>query len=187
METFLVPIENPQDPAMKETYANYERIFGKVITPVKVFSARLDPEFSQFTGMIGQLDRKLILSKENAMLVRLQVARLNICEFCMDIKRWEMVHTSMDPAKFEALGEYSSSGLFNDKDKALLDYVTKLTREKKMDPKTFERLAAHFSEREICEIIYLIATEHVYNLTNIGLNIHSDMLCDLGQKKKTMG
>jgi len=27
-----------------------------------------------------------------------------------------------------------------------------------------------------------VATEHVYNMTNIGLNIHSDMLCDLAKK-----
>lgn len=183
METFLAPIENPKDPAMKAAYENYERMFGKVITPVKVFSARLDPEFSRFTGMIGQLDRKLTLSKESAMLVRLQVARLNICEFCMDIKRWEIIHASMNAAKFDALDQYQTSPLYSEKEKAMLDYVTKLTREKKMDLETFKRLAAHFNEREICEILYLTTTEHVYNLTNIGLNIHSDMLCDISQKK----
>ena len=31
----------------------------------------------------------------------------------------------------------------------------------------------------MCEIVWLVATEHVYNMTNIGHNIHSDMLCDL--------
>jgi len=31
-------------------------------------------------------------------------------------------------------------------------------------------------ERGICEIVWLIASEHHFNLTNIGLNIHADML-----------
>jgi len=37
---------------------------------------------------------------------------------------------------------------------------------------------------EICEIVWLVASEHLYNMTNIGLNIHSDMLCDITRKRK---
>jgi hypothetical protein len=29
----------------------------------------------------------------------------------------------------------------------------------------------------------LVASEHLYNMTNLGLNIHSDMLCDISRKK----
>jgi hypothetical protein len=61
--------------------------------------------------------------------------------------------------------------------------VTELTKEKKVNPETFQRMAKHFSERQICEIVWVVATEHVYNMTNIGLNIHSDMLCDVSQRK----
>lgn len=35
----------------------------------------------------------------------------------------------------------------------------------------------------ICEIVWLIASEHFYNITNLGLNIHSDMLCDIARKR----
>jgi hypothetical protein len=38
-------------------------------------------------------------------------------------------------------------------------------------------------ERAICEIVSLAASGHFYNMTNIGLNIHSDMLCDIAKKK----
>jgi len=66
----------------------------------------------------------------------------------------------------------------------MLDYVTQLTKEKKVDPETFARLARYFSEREICEIVWLVAGEHLYNITNIGLNIHSDMLCKIASKPR---
>jgi hypothetical protein len=36
--------------------------------------------------------------------------------------------------------------------------------------------------RAICEIVWLVASEHLYNMTNIGLNIHSDMLCDISSQ-----
>src|SRR6266700_2706359 len=55
--------------------------------------------------------------------------------------------------------------------------LTRLTRDKRVTPQEFQRLAEHYSDREICEIVWLVASEHVYNIANIGLNIHSDGLC----------
>jgi hypothetical protein len=43
-----------------------------------------------------------------------------------------------------------------------------------VSPDTFARLARHFSEREICDIVWLVASEHLANMTNRGLNIESD-------------
>jgi alkylhydroperoxidase family enzyme len=101
----------------------------------------------------------------------------------MDIGRSFTIKASMKQAKFDALEEYRSSALFNDAERAALDYATELTNKKKVEPATFAQLSTHYSEREICEIVWLVASEHVYNLTNIGLNIHSDMLCDINRKR----
>ena len=89
-----------------------------------------------------------------------------------------------DAAKFDALDQYRTSALFTDAERAALDYVTELTKNKEVNPDTFARLAEHYSERQICEIVWLVASEHVYNMTNIGLNIHSDMLCDINRQRK---
>jgi alkylhydroperoxidase family enzyme len=102
----------------------------------------------------------------------------------MDIGRAFIIKASMNEAKFDALEDYRTSSLFTEAERAALDYVTELTREKKVNPDTFARMARHYSEREICEIVWLVATEHVYNMTNIGLNIHSDMLCDISKKQR---
>jgi alkylhydroperoxidase family enzyme len=90
----------------------------------------------------------------------------------------------MNQAKFDALEEYRTSPLFGEAERAALDYVTELTRDKKVNPDTLARMARLYSERAICEIVWLVATEHVYNMTNIGLNIHSDMLCDITRKQQ---
>ena len=183
MDTFLPPIEHPASLMMKLVYAMSQRQFGKVLTPLKVHSARLPLAFAQFYNKISQLDKKLELPAETAMLVREQVARLNVCLFCMDIGRWATIKASMNQAKFDALEDYATSPLFNEAERAALDYVTDLTRDKKVEPATFARLERHYSPRQICEIVWLVASEHVYNLTNIGLNIHSDMLCDISKKR----
>jgi alkylhydroperoxidase family enzyme len=110
------------------------------------------------------------------------VARTNVCLFCIDIGRWATIQASMNQAKFDALEHYQTSPLFTEAERAALDYATVLTKDKRVDPYAFARMSRFYTEREICEIVWLVASEHLYNMTNIGLNIHSDMLCDLTRK-----
>jgi alkylhydroperoxidase family enzyme len=181
---FLAPIEQPAGLINRLVYALTRRQFGKVLTPVKVVYARLPAAFGMFVSKISKLDQKLTLSPELAMLIREHVARLNVCLFCVDIGRSFVIQKSMNEAKFDALEDYRTSPQFTDAERAALDYVTELTRDKQIHAETFQQMARYFSEREICEIVWLVASEHVYNITNIGLNIHSDMLCDLRKKHR---
>ncbi|MGH6850867.1 MAG: hypothetical protein ACREDD_10535 [Methylocella sp.] len=87
MDTFLPPIEKPQGLIMKLLYVIARRQFGKVLTPLKVYAARLPLAFGMFTGKINKLDKMLQLPPETAFLIREQVARINICLFCIDIGR----------------------------------------------------------------------------------------------------
>jgi len=182
--TFLPPIEHPQSTMMKLVYAMSRRQFGKVMTPMKVFVARMPLAFGMFVGKISKLDKKLELPVETQFLVRERVARLNVCLFCIDIGRAFVIKSRMNEAKFDAMEDYATSPLYSEAERAMLDYVTELTRDKNVKPETFARLAKHYSERAICEIVWLVASEHMYNMSNIGLNIHSDMLCDLAKKRK---
>jgi hypothetical protein len=90
--------------------------------------------------------------------------------------------TSMNESKFDSLEQYRTSPLFTDAERAALEYVTEPTKDKKVDSENFQRMARHYSERAICEIVWLVASEHFYNMTNIGMNIHSDMLCDISRR-----
>jgi alkylhydroperoxidase family enzyme len=182
-EPFLPPIENPQGLIKKLVYFFTRRQFGKVLTPVKVYSARLPVAFDLFYAKISSLDKKLTLPPEMILLIREQVSHVNVCEFCIDIGRSFTIKASMNEDKFDALNEYSTSPLFSERERAVLDYVTELTKHKSVNPETYDRLSRHCSECEICEIVWLVASEHLYNVTNIGLNIHSDMLCSVSKRK----
>ncbi len=126
MDTFLPPIEQPKGLAMKLAYYFTRKQFGKVLTPLKVHSARLPAAFGMFYGKVAKLDKKLTLPAETVMLVREQVARLNVCQFCMDIGRAFVIKASLNEAKFDALDEYRTSTLFTEAERAMLDYVTEL-------------------------------------------------------------
>jgi alkylhydroperoxidase family enzyme len=180
MATYLPPIDRPRGLILKVTYFFMRRQLGKVATPIAVFAARMPTGFLSFYGKIPRLDKKLELPSDTAVLIRERVASLNSCLFCLDIARfYAMEKSPHNLGRIDALEEYRTSPLFSDAERVALDYATELTSEKKVDPETFARLSAHYDERQICDIVWLVASEHVYNLTNHGLNIGSDGLCEL--------
>jgi alkylhydroperoxidase family enzyme len=180
MAAYLPPVEKPRGLVLKLVYFLTRRQFGKVATPVAVFSARMPLSFLSFYGKVSRLDRKLELPSRTQAVIREQVASINTCHFCMDAARWQAMRESPDnAARLDALVEYRTSPLFTDAERAALDYATELTENKAVDAETFARLEGFYSEREICEIVWLVASEHLYNLSNVGLNIGSDGLCEL--------
>jgi alkylhydroperoxidase family enzyme len=186
MATYLPPIERPRGLIMKLVFFFTRRQFGRVLTPLSVFAARMPASFGSLFGKVSRLDKKLELANQTAVLIREQVATINMCLFCMDAARYYAMKQSPDNAeRFDALSEYQTSPLFTDAERAALDYATELTSAKAVKPDIFERLASFYSEREICDIVWLVASEHLYNISNIGLNIGSDGLCELRPVKRS--
>ncbi len=184
MNTFLPRVEKPRSPMMKMVYAMDRRTTGKVTAPIAVFAARMPLAFGNFYGKLSRLDKKLKLPHSTAVLIREHVATLNMCLFCMDAARWFALKESADNrARFDALPDYRTSPLFTAAERAALDYATELTSNTTVSPDTFARLSEHYSDREICDIIWLVASEHIYNVTNRGLGIGSDGLCELSPQR----
>jgi alkylhydroperoxidase family enzyme len=184
---FLAPIEHPKGLFLRGLYFVVRRQFGKVFGPLAVFSARMPLAFTFHSQKIAQLDGKLTLPRDTAVLVREQVATLNGCLFCQDAARWAALRESMDKKpKLDALAEYPTSPLFSDAERAALDYATELTRDKHVTAETFRRLASFHGERQICELAWLVASEHMWNIQNVGLGIGSDGMCALDPKLRAL-
>jgi alkylhydroperoxidase family enzyme len=165
MDTLLPPIDKPSSFGMRLAFFFTKKKFGKVLMPLRVHSNRLPVAFGMFYGKLPELDKKLELPQETALLIRQKVAQLNICEFCMDASRAYSIEKSFNQTKFDELANYQVSAVFSEAEKVALDYTIELTRDKKINPETFDRLKKHYSEREICEIVYLISSEHLYDIT----------------------
>lgn len=183
---YLVPIEKPRGLLLKLGYWFARRQFGKVPRPFSVFCARMPTAFMSFYGKVSQLDKKLELSPDMAMLVRERVKSTNVCLWCIDAGRWYAINKAPhNLPKLDALHEYRTSPLFSDKERAALDFAAELTETKHVRPDTFAQLSRHYSEREICDIVWLVASEYLYNMTNHGLNIGSDGLCEISNKPQS--
>jgi alkylhydroperoxidase family enzyme len=177
-DSYLPPIVKPRGFIIRLLYWFSRWQFGKVPRPFSVFCARMPTAFARFYGSVSSLDKKLILSPDTASLIRSCVSNANRCQWCMDCTHWYVIHkTPHNAAKLDALRAYQTSPLFIDKERAALNFATELTMDRHFRPDVVEQLAKHYSEREICEIVWLIASEHLYNINNIGLGIGSDGLC----------
>ena len=182
MTPYLAPIERPKSLTLKLLYWFTRRQFDKVPGWLSVFSARVPLAFTTFMGKVSRLDRRLDVSSDTMLLIRARVNGINACAWCMDATRWYVVNKRPQTVpKLDVLDAYQTSPLFDDKERAALDFATELTEHKHVSPDTFAVLSRHYSEREICEISWIVASEHLYNINNIGLGIGSDGLCEIGQ------
>lgn len=185
MATYLPPVERPRGLMKKVTYSVMRRMFGLVPTGTKVFTARMPTAFMTYYAKPYRLDKKLQLPIETAYIVRHQVASINMCTACMDIGRYYGLKRSPETlARLDAVADNETSPLFSEADRSALAYARELTTDKSVAPATFARLARHYSEREMCELAYLVASEHLANMTNLGLGIGSDGLCEISQRRR---
>jgi alkylhydroperoxidase family enzyme len=187
MSAHLTPIKRPKGVRLKLLYRFLGRQFGKPPGWLTVFSARAPLPYTSWMGKVYRLNKKLELSEDTMRLVRERVNSINMCTWCMDADRW-YVTTRMPQLlpKFDALDKYQTSPLFGEKERAALDFATELTQHKHVTPDTFAMLSRHYSEREICEIDWVVATNHLFNILNLGLGIGSDGLCELNHKSQTI-
>lgn len=177
----LQPIDKPKGLMMRLAFAGSRRQFGKVLTPIKVLYTRV-PAMLKVGYEIQKFDAKIRLEKGLRFLLAGLTAQINGCGFCVDIGRAAALREHVDMNKFGALGEYRTSPLFSERERAALAYVEEATRNKRVSDATFEALRKNFSEAEIVEITYINALENFYNLINIPLEIESDGLCAIAQR-----
>jgi len=186
MTTYLPPIEKPKGLMLKLLYRLLGRQFGKVPSWLSVFSARMPLGFTSWMGKVYKLNRKLTLPMDTVTLVRAQVDSINGCTWCADAGRWyAMKNAPHNLPKLDALNEYRTSPLFSDEERAALDFAAELTEQKHVSPKTFSELSRHYSERGICEIVWVVSSNHLFNINNLGLGIGSDGFCELTTRRAT--
>ncbi len=171
----LKPIENPKNLKLKIAYWFIEWKIGKVLTPVKVFQARM-PDTLSLAYKMKSIQNKLSLPNDLVFYIKNYVATLNGCDFCVDISKAE-AEEDVSIKKYKQLNSYQSSTDFTDAEKAALTYVQKATLDRQVSDHVFADLQNFFNEVEIIEITWLNAMENFYNLLNTPLQIPSDNLC----------
>lgn len=181
-EPRLKPVEDPKSFKLKLTYWFSKRQFNKILTPLKVIFARF-PQGLGLAQKLADTDKKFTIDPKLNHLIKVYVATINGCGFCIDMGKASAKKEKHDPSIFDDLLRFEDSEKFNESEKAALAYAEETTRNKHVEDSTFKRLQRHFSEREIVQITLINALENFANLTNAPLNIGSDELCEIWSSK----
>jgi len=177
-------VEKPKSWMVRFAYWMSRRKLGKVMTPLKAVYARMPKTILVEYGIMRVLENGLSIDRSLQFLVQHHVASLNGCGFCIDIGRAMAVGYRLDIAKLEALGEYRVDARFSDAERAALVYVEEATRHKHVSDATFAELRRHFDEDAIAQITWLCALENYFNLINLPLEIESDGLCAIAERRQ---
>ena len=102
-------------------------------------------------------------------LVFLRVSQINGCAFCTDMHWKELMQLDTDPRHINTLAGWRESPFFDEREKAALRWAELVTATPHSDAsdEEFARLKAHFSDAEIADLGFAIATINAWNLLNV--------------------
>jgi alkylhydroperoxidase family enzyme len=101
------------------------------------------------------------------------------CSWCVDYGYYEGMHDGVDPAKVRAATHWRQSDLFDDRERAVLEYAELATGSPGHVPdQLMARLHHHFSDAEIVELAAWVALENFRSRFNAGLGLKSEGFAD---------
>ena len=180
----LAPVDKPRGLLVRLFLWAVRRQFGKSLTPYGVVFARMPGTVWAQLGIYWGLARALTIPEPLRFLVQTHVARLNGCDFCLDIGRAIAVYRGVTLEKVDALDVWRTHSAFTGAERAALGYVEEVTRTKRASDQTFAELRRHFDDRAIVEITWLCAVENYFNLVNLPLGIEADGLCAIAERRR---
>ena len=179
----IQPLEQPPTLLTRIAYWGSRWMLGKVMTPMKVVFARVPSALFGHLQIVRALDGKLSIDPELRLLLQTMTAGINRCGFCLDIGRAMAVRRHGDLDKVLAVASYRTDARFTPRERAALAYVEEATRNKQVSDATFAALREHFDDKQIVEITWLNAVENYFNLINVPLEIESDGLCAIAERR----
>jgi AhpD family alkylhydroperoxidase len=109
----------------------------------------------------------LTLDAQLAQLLRLRVAQVNNCTYCLDVHYRAARDVGLPRPKIDFLTAWWETRLFDDAERAALEYAEALTRAsdttvRQSFQQYHDRLAAHFDEAAMLEIVAVVVNMNVW-------------------------
>jgi AhpD family alkylhydroperoxidase len=106
-----------------------------------------------------RIDRKL------HHLIKVRASQINGCAFCIAMHTHEALRDGESPERLFMLDAWDESSLFNDKERAVLEWVEEITHiaDGHAHKEAFDALEPHFSEDEIVWLTLAAAMINTWN------------------------
>jgi len=129
-------------------------------------------------GMKPLLDMEAYLGKETTIeplireLIKMRASQINGCAYCLNMHTTDTLKLGETAQRIFLLNAWQETNLFTDKEKAVLEFVEKVTliADFDLDEEVYENLSQYFSDKEIVDLTLYIATINAWNRLNIVFN-----------------
>ena len=168
-------VEHPRGLLGRLSFRYSKRMLGRVADPVR--AANHHGGVLVASGLletaVARGWRKL--DPGLAGMVQLLAAARIGCTWCVDYGYYEQVHKGADPAKLRAVTQWRTSAVFDDRERAALEYTDCATATPVVVPDELtRRLQALFSEAEMVELASWVALENYRSRFNGAMGLHSE-------------
>ena len=132
-------------------------------------NTRFDPDLVEFHAIAKQMAKsvgytaEMSVDKQLAQLLRLRVAQMNACSYCLILHTQAAHDQGIHPAKVAHLSSWQESTMFSEAEQAALGYCEALTA---YDLAGFapyhDALTQHFTQVEIAEIAAIVINMNLW-------------------------
>ncbi|MEN0107436.1 MAG: carboxymuconolactone decarboxylase family protein [Pseudomonas sp.] len=125
-----------------------------------------------FKAMLG-LEKALgesALEKSLHELVKIRASQLNGCAYCIDMHTADALKLGETPRRIFALSAWHETPFFSERERAALLWTETLTlqAERGAPDAIYNEVAEHFSDRELVDLTFAIATINAWNRFGVG-------------------
>ena len=170
---------------LRPFYWNQKRKYGEVLNPALLWG-RVPGLFMAVATFYGLLDRKSSpIDPVLRSLITVRVSQINWCSFCVDINSSTLAKRSRSMDKVMQMENWRESSIFNEKEKAALEYAEAITfSDKQVTDEIVTNLRNYFNEDGIVELTGLIAFQNLSSKFNSALDVKSQGFCKIPLTKK---
>ena len=163
---------------LRPFFWNQRRKYGAVLNSALMW-ARAPKLFLGVALLYGMIDRKSSpINQALRSLVTIRVSQINWCKFCVDLNTATLLERGAKPEKIEALENWRTSQLFDEQERAALDYAEAVTSsDRQVEDNIMECLKDHFADDTIVELTGLIAFQNMSSKFNSALAIPAQGFC----------
>lgn len=138
-------------------------------TTARVPYMQLAPKAFQGLYALSNSLRRDLLGARLLDLVFLRVSQINGCAFCIDMHWKDLIKLDADPRHLNALAGWREAPFFSERERAALRWAEIVTATPHGDAsdEAFAALRQQFSDEEIAELGFAIATINAWNLLNV--------------------
>jgi AhpD family alkylhydroperoxidase len=162
---------------------NQRRKYGKALD-ASLLWARSPKLFLGVAVLYGMIDRRSSpIDPALRSLVTVRVSQINWCTFCVDLNSATLLKRGANMEKVEALPNWRGSNLFDERERAALDYAEAVTRsDRGVEDRHIDALRRHFSDDAIIELTALISFQNLSSKFNAALAVAPQGFCRLPER-----